>query len=414
MFNKQKAIIFFTVLVDAIGIGIVIPVLPFYVASFGSSAFLVTSLFAIFSFCSFLSTPLLGALSDKYGRRPVLIASIFSTSLGWFVFAGAFHTIFLFVGRIIDGVAAGNFSTAQSYLIDIAKTPKEKTHNIGLIGVAFGLGFILGPMLGGFLSPISPSFPFWFVGFLALGNGALAVFLLNESNPKVLANNHKKLKVSFKELAKKEFLKDFNPFLPIIRAIKNKPFYKNFSVWFLFNLATVSMQSIMALYVASIFGFGSVTVGLLMAFIGIIIVLNQAVFLKRFWLKYFSEKNLEFWLLLLLGIGFLLMVVPILLWFIIGLVFITFSQAVLRMVITSNVSNKSKTDNQGETIGILSSLGAVASIVGPLIAGAMFEIKVSFPFFLSASYGFLAFLILLSVYSKSKNKKYGHTKQRAS
>ncbi len=98
------------------------------------------------------------------------------------------------------------------------------------------------------------------------------------------------------------------------------------------------------------------------------------------------------------------MVVPILLWFIIGLVFITFSQAVLRMVITSNVSNKSKTDNQGEIIGVLSSLGAVASIVGPLIAGAMFEIKVSFPFFLSASYGFLAFLILLSVYSKSKNK----------
>jgi DHA1 family multidrug resistance protein-like MFS transporter len=162
----------------------------------------------------------------------------------------------------------------------------------------------------------------------------------------------------------------------------------------------------LALYVASIFGFGSVTVGLFMAMIGIIIVLNQAVFLKRFWLKYFSEKNLEFWLLLLLGVGFLLMVVPTLLWFIIGLVFITFAQAVLRTVITSNVSNKSKTDKQGEIIGILSSLGAVASIVGPLIAGAMFEIKVSFPFFLSASYGFLAFLILLSVYSKTKNKKY--------
>ena len=399
MFSKQKAIIFFTVLVDAIGIGIVIPVLPFYVASFGSSAFLVTSLFAIFSFCSFLSTPLLGALSDKYGRRPVLIASIFSTSLGWFVFAGAFHTIFLFVGRIIDGIAAGNFSTAQSYLIDIAKNPKEKTHNIGLISAAFGLGFILGPMLGGFLSPVSPSFPFWFVGFLAFGNGALAVFLLEESNPKVLANN-KKIKFALKDFINKETLKDFNPFLPILRAIKNKPFFKNFSVWFLFNLASVSMQSILALYVASIFGYGSVAVGILMAMIGIIIVLNQAIFLKKFWLKYFSEKNLEFWLLLLLAVGFLLMVVPSLPWFIIGMVFITFAQAVLRTVITTNISNKSQTDNQGELMGVLSSLGAVASIIGPLIAGAMFEIKVSFPFFLSASYGFLAFLILLSMYSK--------------
>ncbi|MDD5739117.1 MAG: MFS transporter [Candidatus Pacebacteria bacterium] len=404
--SKQKAIIFFTILVDAIGIGIVIPVLPFYVASFGSSAFLVTSLFAIFSLFSFLSTPLLGALSDKYGRRPVLIVSIFSTSLGWFVFAGAFHTIFLFVGRIIDGIAAGNFSTAQSCLIDIAKNPKEKTHNIGLAGAAFGLGFILGPMLGGFLSPISPSFPFWFVGFLALANGGLAVFLLNESNPKVLANSSKKTKFSIKELTNKESLKDFNPFLPIYRAIKNKPFYGNFSVWFLFNLAFASMQAIIALYVASIFGFGSVIVGLFMAFIGIIIVLNQAFFLKGFWLKYFSEKKLEFWLFPVFGLGFLLMVMPVLLWFIIGLVLLTFSQAVLRVVITSNASNKSQTDNQGELMGVLSSLGAVASIVGPLIAGAMFEIKVSFPLFLSASYGFLAFLILLSIYSKTKKHQY--------
>ncbi len=406
MVSKQKAVIFSTVLIDAIGFGIVIPVLPFYVASFGSSAFLVTSLFAIFSLCSFLSTPLLGVLSDKYGRRPVLIASMFSTSLGWFVFAGAFHTIFLFIGRIIDGIAAGNFSTAQSYLIDIAKTPKEKTNNIGLVGSAFGLGFVMGPMLGGLLSPISPAFPFWFVGFLAFFNGALAVFLLDESNHRVLVASQKKIKVSFKELLKKETIKDFNPFLPLRRAIKNKPFHKNFSVWFLFNLAIVSMQSIVALYVASIFGFGSFTVGMLMAMIGIIIILNQAVFLKRFWLKYFSEKNLEFWLLLMLGVGFLLMVVPNLAWFIIGLVLITFAQAVLRTVITSNVSDKSKTDNQGELMGVLSSLGAVASVAGPLIAGSMFEVKVSFPFFLSASYGFLAFLILLSVYSKSRSKKY--------
>jgi len=410
MVSKQKTIIFSTVLIDAIGFGIIIPVLPFYVASFGSSAFLVTSLFAIFSFCSFLSAPLLGALADKYGRRPILIASIFSTSLGWFVFAGAFHTIFLFVGRIIDGVAAGNFSTAQSYLIDIAKTPKEKTHNIGLVSAAYGLGFIMGPALGGVLSSVSPSFPFWFVGFLAFFNGAFAVFLLDESNPKILVNKAKKVKISFKELSKKESLKDFNPFLPISRAIKNKPFHKNFSVWFLFNLASVSMQSIVALYVASIFGFGSFTVGILMAIVGIIIVLNQAIFLKKFWLKYFSEKNLEFWLILLFGVGFLLMVVPNLAWFMVGLVFIAFAQAVLRVVITSNISNKSKTDNQGELMGVLSSLGAVASIIGPLIAGAMFEIKISFPFFLSASYGFLAFLILLSVYSKSNSKKICHKK----
>ncbi len=409
MISKQKAIIFFTVLVDAIGIGIIIPVLPFYVASFGASAFMVTSLFAVFSFCSFFSNPLLGVLSDKYGRRPVLIVSIFSTSLGWFVFAGAFHSIFLFVGRIIDGLAAGNFSTAQSYLIDIAKTPKEKTHNIGLVSAAFGLGFILGPMLGGFLSPISPSFPFWFVGFLAFFNGALAIFLIPETNSIAIERKNKKSdKKFFKEIFSKENLKSFNPFLPIQRAFKNRPLRQNFAIWLLFNLAIVSMQVTLALYVGDVFGFGSIFVGILMTVIGIIIVFNQAAFLKHFWLRYFTEKNLELYLLFFFGIGFLLMALPQLPFFIIGLIAMTFAQSVLRVVMTSNISNKEKGDNQGELMGVMSSVGAVASIVGPLIAGALFYISPNCPFFMSAIFGFLSFLFL--IFPLKQNLKYEYTK----
>ena len=121
---SRKFIILMTVLIDVLGIGIIIPVLPFYVESFGASAFIVTLLFAVFSFFSFFSAPLLGAWSDRIGRRPVLIISIFSTALGWVVFALSTNIFWLFIGRIIDGLAAGNFPIAQSYLVDIAKDEK--------------------------------------------------------------------------------------------------------------------------------------------------------------------------------------------------------------------------------------------------------------------------------------------------
>ena len=191
---SRKLIILLTVLIDVLGIGIIIPVLPFYVESFGASAFTVTLLFAIFSFFSFFSAPLLGALSDRVGRRPVLIISIASTALGWLVFAAAGNIYWLFIGRIIDGLAAGNFPIAQSYLVDIAKTDKEKTTNLGLIGAIFGIGLIVGPLLGGVLSQISLSLPFWFVGGLAAFNVVLAFFNLPETNK----NKNKDKRISFK------------------------------------------------------------------------------------------------------------------------------------------------------------------------------------------------------------------------
>ncbi|MDD4989706.1 MAG: MFS transporter [Candidatus Pacebacteria bacterium] len=393
MISKQKTVIFLTVLIDAVGMGIIIPVLPFYVESFGATAFGVTALLAVFSLCSFFSAPFLGALSDKYGRRPILIISILSTSLGWFVFASAGSLIFLFVARIIDGMASGNFSTAQSYLIDISKNKKERTQNLGLISAAFGVGFILGPMLGGFLSPVSPSFPFWFVAFLALFNGVLAIFLVPETN--------------FRASQKKQQEKmEWNPFLPLSRAFHNKSLHSLLLIWFLFTLAAVGMQSIIALYVGHVFGFGAVIVGVFMTFVGIVILLNQFAFLKHFWLKYFSENDLEFWLLLVFGIGFLLMAVKSLFWFIVGVVVMTFAQAVLRAVLTSHISGKGDSKQQGELMGVSSSLGAVASILGPLAAGAIFNLKASAPLYLSAAFGFLAFLIFLI----PKKNKYEYTK----
>jgi MFS family permease len=139
--KNVKALVLFTVFIDIVGLGIIIPILPSYVQSFGVSSAVVTLLFAVYAFFSFFSAPYLGSLSDRIGRRPVLIISIISSAIGWFVFARAWSIGLLFLGRIIDGLAAGNITAAQSALADIAKDAKERAVNMGLFGALFGVGF---------------------------------------------------------------------------------------------------------------------------------------------------------------------------------------------------------------------------------------------------------------------------------
>src|ERR687889_221170 len=143
-------VIFVTVFIDLIGFGIVIPVLPYYVegSRFNASPSMVGLLFASYSIMQLFFTPVLGRLSDKYGRRPVLFFSLLGTSLGFFILGFANSLWMLFAGRIIDGITGGNISTAQAYIADVT-TAENRAKGMGLIGAAFGLGFIFGPAVGG-------------------------------------------------------------------------------------------------------------------------------------------------------------------------------------------------------------------------------------------------------------------------
>jgi multidrug resistance protein len=226
------------------------------VESFGVSAFAVTALFAVYALCSFLSAPYLGALSDKIGRRPVLLVSILSTALGWFVFAGAKNITFLFVGRIIDGLAAGNFSITQSYLADLAKDEKERTANLRLIGAIFGVAFVIGPAIGGWLGSISHSLPFWTVAILASLNFILAYFRLPESH-------HKRYE---------DKIVSKNPLAPLMKIFREEGMVGNYLVWFIFGLAIATQQSVFALYLHEAFGFKEGVAGTFMAGVGIIIM----------------------------------------------------------------------------------------------------------------------------------------------
>lgn len=375
--SKQKLIIGLTVLMDVIGIGIVLPSLPFYIGRVGGAALVITYLSAVYSICSFLSTPILGALSDRIGRRPVLIVSIISTAIGWFVFASAKSLPLLFLGRIIDGLAAGNISTSQSYLVDIAKNEKERTHNLGIVGAIFGVGLIIGPLIGGALSNISPSFPFWTAGMLATINAVAAYFYLPESNK---TKNTEKMYV--------------NPFRPIMRAWDNKKLAPYFIIWTLFGMATSGVYVISALYFADRFGFSAVVIGLIMAVQGLIMAVNQAFGMKRFWLRHFKEPQLVLIMFFAFALGYLFTGLVYAIIFFIGLLFSVFSQSVLRAVFMSEVMGLAKINEKGEVMGILGSVVSLGMIIGPLLSGPAYHYRNNLSFLLSALYMFIAFGIL--------------------
>ncbi|MEI8360721.1 MAG: MFS transporter [bacterium] len=375
--TKEKIIILATVAIDVIGMGVIIPILPFYVKQFDASPTLVMALFAVFSVFAFFSAPILGAFSDRFGRRPSLIISIASSAVGWLVFASAKSIPFLFVGRIIDGSAAGNFSTAQSYLQDIAKDDKERTANMGLIGAVFGIAFIIGPILGAALGKFSHVLPFWFVGGLATINALMAFFFLPETN-----HNRNRDRISI------------NPFRPIITAINDRVLRSRYASWFMFGLATATMQTIFALYVGEVFGFNATYVSLMFTGMGIIMALNQGLLLSRFWLKKFSQAFLESWLLLFFALAFVFMGVKSLPVFIAGLIINAFTQTVIRAVASAKVANLAGETRRGEAMGIMTSVLSLSMIIGPIVGGFLYNLDFSYPYFFGAFCLTVAFIIM--------------------
>jgi MFS family permease len=365
---REKLIIVLTVFIDVLGFAIIVPVLPFYVESFGASPFTLTMLFSVFSFFSFVSAPFLGALSDKVGRRPVLIVSITTTAIGWFVFASAKTIWVLFLGRIIDGMAAGNLPIAQSYLVDIAADEKERTANLGIIGSVFGIAFIAGPALGAALSSISHSLPFYFVGVMAMFNVFGSILFLPESHK--LRDKGRKM--------------EFNPLRPLVSAVCDNLLRNRYMAWFLFGIAFSGMQSIFALYMSRVYGFNSVRVGAIYTGMGIAIFLNQTFLLQGFWLRHFKESTLEVWTFFFNAAGFSLLMVPSIYLFAAGILLNVFSQSLLRVVLISRTAGLAGSRRRGEVLGVMSSVLSVATIGGPFFAGLLFQLKTVLPFLLSA------------------------------
>jgi DHA1 family tetracycline resistance protein-like MFS transporter len=386
--KRQKFIIALTVFIDVVGLGIVIPTLPFYAERFGSTPLQTTLFFAVFALCSFLSSPFLGALSDRIGRRPVLITSILGTSLGWFIFSFATSLPLLYLGRIIDGITAGNISTAQSYLVDISRNDKERTSNISLIGGIFGLGFIIGPAIGSALSYFGPSTPFLASAFLALFNGIAAYFYLPET-----------LKTKSKEKI------SLNPFKPIFEGFKNKDLRPLLLSWFLFSLAFSSIQSVTTLYLKNQFGFDEKQSGWILVVFGVIGFTNQIFILRKLLLPYFKEKTLSAIAQVLLVISYLLLSSNLLFIYLIGIVITSLAQSVLRVTNNSMIAGLAPADMKGRVIGTTQAVTSLAAIIVPVVGGLIFEINISWPWLLSSFFMLIALILMLFSRESKHSKK---------
>src|SRR6476469_8291225 len=184
--SRPLVIIFLTVLVNLVGFGIIIPLLPFYAQTFGASPVTIGMLFASFSVAQLVASPLLGHWSDSWGRRPVLILSLLGTVVSFVMLAIAHSLAMLFAARIVDGLSGGNITTARAYIGDIA-TEENRATSFGMLGAAFGLGFIIGPGLGGLFAHISYTAPIWAAAAITVVATLLAWFWLPATVERVVA-----------------------------------------------------------------------------------------------------------------------------------------------------------------------------------------------------------------------------------
>jgi multidrug resistance protein len=380
-------VIFLTVFIDMVGFGIVIPVLPLYAEHFHATPVQIGWLTGIYSGMQIIFVPILGRLSDRFGRRPVLIFSLIGTAIGFLIMGWASSLLLLFVARIIDGASGGNISTAQAYIADVS-TPENRSRSMGVIGAAFGLGFTFGPMIGGIMSRISYGAPFYFAAALAAVNVVLLYFILPESlSAEYRSKPHKRTRLA-----------------EVFQHGHARLFGTIVATYFFTITGFAIMTTLFALFTEKHFGFDAHQTGYVFGFIGIISVILQGGLIGRL-VKMFGETALARTGLLLLAISLfslpLVGTIPMLL-----LVCATtaIANGLVNPTLNGLASQMIDRSWQGRALGLMQSAGSVGRLVGPLLGGwlLMFDLHrplayyARTPFFASAAILLVAFALALN------------------
>jgi MFS transporter, DHA1 family, tetracycline resistance protein len=256
--SRPLLVIFLTILVNLIGFGIIIPLLPFYAETFGASPLAIGLLFASFSVCQLIASPLLGHWSDRLGRRPILIFSLIGTVVSFVMLALAHSLTLLFVARIVDGLSGGNITTARAYIGDVT-TEENRARAFGMLGAAFGLGFIIGPGLGGLFARISYTAPIWAAAFITVVATVLAWLWLPETVHRVHAVAGSPWKA--------------------LRDLRHRPALRLlFTIDFLYWGSFAVYQTTFALFGERRFGFDATHIGYLLSAFGFLGVVVQGGF----------------------------------------------------------------------------------------------------------------------------------------
>lgn len=356
MKNKKIAIISLVMLVNALGYGIMIPLVYPYAKHFGMTPTMVGMLFASFSIAQFIATPIMGRLSDKYGRKPLLLISVFGTSISLAMFAMAQSIPMLFFARILDGFTGGNNSIAQAIVADSSEG-KERAKAFGFLGAAFGVGFLFGPAIGGLLGGYNITYPFWFAAALALLAVLLGFFFLEETLPE--KNRQNKNKPFFKlgnfTQALRHPLVGGLLLVSLLSSTGHNSMIVGFQSFAFDKLAMTTTQ-----YGLLFTGFGVISVFVQMAGIGLLLkIFKNPVVILQYALTFSAITTLllfaqhSFWV------------------FVVGSLLYASSLTPQGVMITSLISQRTDGEDQGAMLGINQAIISLGQIFGPIVASVV-------------------------------------------
>jgi len=352
--------LFLIVFVDLVGFGLVIPLLPFYAVRFAASPQEVTALLAIYSLAQLVTAPLWGRLSDRVGRRPVLLVSLTASALAYLWLGGATALWMLFAARGFAGACAGNIAAAQAYIADVTG-PEERARGMGLIGAAFGLGFIIGPALGGLIAGNDPATadtvtPAWVAAGLSVLALCGVLLLLPESLPTNLgdrAAGRSRVGAVMDVLSR-----------PILSRL--------ILIFFLVILAFAGMESTFALWAIDQFGWGPRQVGYVFAYVGVLSAVLQGGLIGHL-ARRFGEERLLLGGLTLIGLGLLVMTLAYNLAALVAAVTaLALGMGLTQPSLNSLISRRAGGAEQGEVMGVSQSVASLSRVLGPFAAGFCF------------------------------------------
>jgi MFS transporter, DHA1 family, tetracycline resistance protein len=401
MSNKRNAsllFIFITILLDVIGLGLIIPVLPKLVDNFVGNDLSLASkylgvLMGVYALMQFICAPIIGALSDQFGRRPVLLFALLGFGLDYILLALAPDITWLFVGRVIAGITGASYTTATAYIADIS-SPEDRGKNFGLVGAAFGVGFIIGPVVGGLLSAYGLRVPFWFAAGLTLINWLYGFFVLPES----LSKENRRA-FDWKRANHIGSLLQLNKYPTIVGYL---------GALICLYLSQQIHPSTWAFFTMKQFNWSPVEVGLSLAFVGLMIGIVQGGLIRVITPKLGERKAVIFGMIFYI-IGYLLFSSATEGWMMYAIMVPFALGGIAGPTLQGMISSQVNPNQQGELQGALTSLMAVTAFVGPILHTNLFsyftskEAFIHFPgaaFFLGSVLSAVALLILLRAMPK--------------
>jgi MFS family permease len=358
--RRALTFIFVTLLLDIMGAGIIMPVVPYIVRPYSADALTIGLLAVTFSIAQFFASPLLGAISDRHGRRPVLVLSMFGAAIGYAFFGIGGALWMFFLSRVIAGFTGGSLTAAQAYIADISG-PEDRAKNFGLVGAAFGVGFIIGPSIGGVLAKISLTAPAWAAGGVALVTAIFGWFVLPESLAPALRRPHPL------------HLGDFNPLSLLQTALRTPRLRALFSGIFLSRFAMMALQTNFAVYTLNRFKYTPSQNAVVFTVLGASAAITQGFIIRRL-----SGRFSDRWLLL---VGLAVMVVGMTAvaaapygWMLSpAIAVLAAGSGLVQPTIQSLISSAGRAEEQGTLFGANGAITSLTAILGPAWAGAVFD-----------------------------------------